>query len=611
MAAPPPQPLQGLLTLLDCLAADHRLGGMVVFDLDASLLLELGHLLAERMGHDRPDGRAPDVVVLGAGTTADDLWLRTVTDHAGFAMRPGVLVEDSDGPPPVVLVPDLGRAGLPVVQAAVTSLLADTAGAQRFGHGFDWQPRARWLTTVPLGAAAQLSPHLLDRFPLRAHAAGIRAELDALRTAGAATADDRSLLRAAMPPDRARRSPVPLSPEAARLVVSSVPGGPSRRRDLALARLAGALSGDAPRILPEHVRRAAGLLGLTAETPPGPTPPATPSTEPPPEPPPEVPDPAVEQVPAPPPPRQAGPPGPAQQLPAATPPPERPAPTPSLYPEDEPSAFPPFASLRPARRSVTGAGTTRHHAAGVRAARSLRSLAVVATLFEAAKFQRLRGTAPRPGGPGPGLALRASDLREYRPGGQSESALVLVLDHSSRATEAAAAALAPHLRWAYREGAAVSVVEFGHADTSDELAAEHYRATTLLDPRVVRSLTRRPGLASPLAHAMDLAVQELRRHRRNRTGPHETVLVVVTDGRGNVPLTASLLGRVPKGVGREGVTDALRAAAAVRRLPRVQTVVIAPETHVYPELAARLAEVTGGRLVTVAGLPRRAEGPSR
>ncbi|MFF5306726.1 hypothetical protein ACFY5F_45970 [Streptomyces sp. NPDC013161] len=610
MAASDPQSLQRLLTLLDCLAADHQLGGMIVFDLDASLLFELGQLLAERMGQDRPDGRTPDVVVLGAGTTADDLWLRTVPDDAGFAMRPGVLVEDPYGPPPVVLVPDLGRLGLPVAQAAVTLLLADTASAQRFGHSLNWQPHARWLTAVPRYTVAQLSPHLLDRFPLRADASGIRQELDALHTGASPATDDSSLLRAAMPTGRPRRSPVALSPDAARLVVSSMPASPSRRRDLALARIARALSEDAPQILPDHVRRAAALLGLTTQPPPDLTPPPQPSTAgPPPEVPSEVISPASESADATPRPRRAVAAGAAQRLPATSPLPDRPTVTPSPYPEDEPSAFPPFASLRPARRPTAGASTTRHHAAGVRPARSLRSLAVVATVFEAAKFQHLRRTALRPGGHG--LAIRAADLREYRPGGQSESALVLVLDHSSRATEAAAPALAPHLRWAYRQGAAVSIVEFGHQDTSDELAAEHYRAATLLDPRVVRSLTRRPGLASPLAHAIDLAVQELRRHRRNRAVLHETVLVVVTDGRGNVPLTASLLGRVPEGVGREGVTDALLAAAAVRRLPRVQTIVIAPETSIYPELAADLADATGGRLITVAGPGRRSEVRSR
>ena len=128
-----------------------------------------------------------------------------------------------------------------------------------------------------------------------------------------------------------------------------------------------------------------------------------------------------------------------------------------------------------------------------------------------------------------------------------------MLDHSCWAGWDKNAAIGRYLYWAYRDNAAVSVVEFGHRDAGQELRAVSYRAESLLDPRVTESLDRPPGLASPLAHALDLAVQEGRRQLRGM--PRERViLLVATDGRGNVPLSASLLNRLPaENVGSTGV----------------------------------------------------------
>ena len=74
-----------------------------------------------------------------------------------------------------------------------------------------------------------------------------------------------------------------------------------------------------------------------------------------------------------------------------------------------------------------------------------------------------------------------------------------------------------------------------------------------------------------------------------------------TDGRGNVPLDASLRGTPPSGVRREGVDDALRVAATAATLHRVRSVVIAPDLDQYPELPVELAEALGATLVVAAG----------
>ncbi|MGY0465963.1 hypothetical protein ACW14Y_37755 [Kitasatospora sp. cg17-2] len=666
-----PAALARVLTLLDCVAAERRLGGLLLFDLDPGLLPLLGRLLAERLAEGAegaPDGRAtgPDgpngegaarslgpVVVLGAWTTAESIWLPTARADRGFALRPGTLVEqDDDGPPPVALVPDLAHAPLPVVQAALALLDSDAASVERLGHSLHWEPRTRWLAALPRAAAARLSPHLLDRFPLRADAGDLARILHALRTGGprrpvpdaaaAASAsapppgapaspgapepaDDLALLRALMPERHSRPYPTrlpPLGPEAAALVVALMPGSPGRRRDLALARTARVLAADAEQIGAEHVREAARLLGLTTPQAPAPTLPAAPPVAPPP--PPTAPGPTTADT-------LASPPtaDPAGERSAVVPPtvraldPEQAAvaggsPGPP-YPEDDPAALPPFASLRSDRHRSAAERPTGGRRAGVRPARDLHDLALVPTLLEAAKFQAVRrpGTPShpnaedRPGAPHgdppvapPGLAVNAADLRQYRRTRDSGRVLFLLLDHSCRAGWDLGPPLAPFLRWAYRESAAVTIVEFGHHGAPNETAAERYRAASLLDPRILASVGRAPGAASPLAHALDLTAQELRRfHRKSRGNHHEAVLVVVTDGRGNVPLDASLLGRVTARVGREGVVDALTAAAAVRALPRTRTVLVAPETGLHPDLVFDLAEALDAEPLLVPTAP--------
>ena len=156
--------------------------------------------------------------------------------------------------------------------------------------------------------------------------------------------------------------------------------------------------------------------------------------------------------------------------------------------------------------------------------------------------------------------------------------------------------LAPYLRWAYVRHALLSVVEFGYRGVVNELHATAYRADSVLDGRVAVSLGRASGRATPLAHALDMAVQEMRRHlRQAEVVADNSWLIVVSDGRGNVPLEASQRGLVPGLVAREGVTDALRAARAVRALPGVHKVVLAPPklTH-YARLPFDLADAMGG-----------------
>ena len=154
----------------------------------------------------------------------------------------------------------------------------------------------------------------------------------------------------------------------------------------------------------------------------------------------------------------------------------------------------------------------RGHVIGTEPTRSLSDIAIVATAFEAAKFQPMR-RAQRPG-LGEGLIIFGSDLRRYRYQTRPDTAVVLVLDHTCRRGWDFAPVLAPYLRWAYVRHALLSVVELGYLGAADELRATVYRAHSLLDGRVAVSLGRAPGRATPLAHAIEVAVQEMRRHLR-------------------------------------------------------------------------------------------------
>ncbi|MFI5689799.1 hypothetical protein [Streptomyces sp. NPDC051636] len=597
-AGPPPLPVTRALTLLACLATEPGAGGLLFLDLDPELLPALGAWLAAHLG------TGADLRTLGSWLGEDELWLRPRLDAHGLRLLPGLLVEEPGDPPPVLLVPDLGQAGPAVVRAAVTLLGAEAGHVEMHGHSLRWHPRARWLAAVDRAEATRLSPHLLDRFPLRVEAEQLNDALWGLGTDRFwdLPAERDGLVRA-LPslPHTPADGPRPLlTPGAAERVAALVTAVTGMRRGLALARVARALAAraGAHRTEVRHVMEAAALLGITA-----PHIPFEPREEPAPRPhlTPAEPQPFQEPQPpvAPPTPIPVTEPEPPLPL-APTPVAPRVPPEPAPYPEDSPDALPQPGSLRPPGRRRTVAKRLNGRPVGTMRARDVHDLALVPSMVEAAK-SRLLAADPqdRP------LTLRAEDLRQYRRRPEPAHALVLVLDHSCRDWDPAPA-LAPHLRWAYESNAAVTVVEFGHGTAELELCAERFRAPSLLHPGLLEAFERAPGAASPLAHALDLGVHELRRFlRRGRAVVDEVLFVVVTDGRGNVPLEASLRGRPPSGVRREGVDDALRVATTAATLNRMRAVVITPDLDQYADLPAELAEVLGATLLVT---PRRRPG---
>jgi magnesium chelatase subunit D len=270
-----------------------------------------------------------------------------------------------------------------------------------------------------------------------------------------------------------------------------------------------------------------------------------------------------------------------------------------LYPEEAPDALPEAMSLRNPWAGMSRARQLRGQKTGVERTRSLTDLALVPTVLEAAKFQAWR---PHSGG----LIIRPEDWRRYRRGWSPHQVLIMVLDHTCRRGWDWTPALTPYLQWAYVHRAAVCVIDVGHKEAGSELRAERYRALSVRDPRVLRSLRRQPGRATPLASGIELAVEEtLRLVRRGRATVDRAWLVVATDGRGNIPLEASARDRVDGPVGRRGVEDSLTAAAAIRSIAGVRAVVVAPGVPPYVSLPFDLADALGG-IVASAG---PADGP--
>jgi magnesium chelatase subunit D len=600
--------LRRLLRALSCAALDPRLDGVLLFDVSPHLLEGVADLFAAVTGEDGT-GAPPapaEPVRLGASTREDDLWSRTrlrpVDGRVEFETRLGDLVEaDPAAPARTVLVRDLAALSLPALRAAVTLLGAEVAAVERHGVSVSWRPRARWLAFCRTEDAGQISQHLLDRFPVRLTLPDLALPADPVQAWRAGP--ERAALAAALARTGEPGGPAP-DDDALRHVAAFAEETGRERRGLALARLARALArlGADPATTREHVTAAARLIGLPAAAPREPdTPPPAWS--------PQDAEPAADPAPA------DGPAGEWRQQPAGG---DRTAgvsesgPAEPLgafparggrrsglpYPEDEAEPMREFAPLRGPWRRTALPHAERGAVVGIRPAHDLRDLALVPTVIEAAKNRLLPGRDR----PGQGLSVTAGDLRSYARVAEPERMLILLLDHTCRADWEWQQALAPYLAWAYAARAGAAVVQIGADDAPDELRAETFTARNVLDPRLTAALRRRPGRATPLAHGLLLAGQLVRRaFQQQPTALTEAWLVVVTDGRGNIPLHASLAGRLDGPVGRRGVEDALAAAGQLGALGRMRlhVVVVDVGAHPYAELPFDLADAMGG--VVVAG----------
>lgn len=591
-----------LVRALVCAAVDPALTGVLLFDLEPRLITRVAGVFADILAGSEGPAGAP--VVLGAASRDEDLWVRPELhqerDGVSFRTRPGPLIaaDGSPGPPPLIVVPDLTRLSVAGMRAAVQLLGAEVAVVEHAGLSHQARPRARWLAACPSADAGRISAHLLDRFALRLPAAGLRLPPadQLLETVPAAwlTAAAESASRPAAPAatvtdDAIARVRELLGPDA------------SVRRELALARLTRTLATlDGERTATaRHGDEAARLVGLgvtpapqSADPGPGPT-----------DPPPSartgqgsqssVPDlsrPAQDKPHRPRPGRPLLETEPAEGIGSI--PGGAPAVRATPYPEDDAVAPGDYAPLRNPWQRTAGPASTRGVVIGTRRARELRDLAYVRTVREAAVHQRVRRTER--------FTVSPVDLHSNVRAGASERLLVLVLDHTCREDWDWQDALTPFLEWAYTGRAAAQVIEVGGAEAPDELRAESFAARSVLDPRVLAALYRPQGRATPLAHGIEQAGQTLRRaFRQHGNSLVEAWLVVVTDGRGNVPLWASHTGRTAGQVGAEGIEDTFKAAAHISSMDRtrVRVAVVDAARQPYGDLPFALADALGGTVV--------------
>ncbi|MFF4269701.1 magnesium chelatase [Streptomyces sp. NPDC001536] len=621
-------PRQRLLRVLACSALGPGLDGVLLFDLEPEMVAPVTDAFARVLGlrNGRPVRRA----MLGSVTGDDELWLRPTLRHEGagmnFSLAPGPLVDTDPEASTLVVVPDLVRLSLPGMRAAVQLLGADVAAVERSGFRARWRPRARWLAACRESEVGRLSPHLLDRFPIRLNAAGLEPDrlldvLDRPDGQGRPGGSD-PLVRGELPEGwrdvlaAGRRGGCAMDEEAAARVVALFDGDRGGRRALGLARLARALAvfGGDDSCGAERVDEAARLIGVAARppVPPGSGLPAdrSPVThdgdgERRPVPEPAKPDPVTDD-------------GPADRIPGtAVAVPAGPAEAldtfaadagdgvGSPFPEDDARFLREFAPLRIPWQRRPEPSSARGPVIGVRSATTLRDLAFVATAIEAAKHQNLPGRrALRTDGDGR-LVVLPGDFRSYARLPVAERMLVLLLDHTCRRGWDWQPALAPYLQWAYTGRASICVVEVGNRDAAHELKADHFVARSVLDPRVGRALHRPPGRSSPLAHGLAMTDQLLRRAFQQRSNLVEAWLVVVSDGRGNVPLDTGTGDRLPGPVRRTGIEDALSAAGRIGAMGRMRlhSVVVDAARQPYPDLTFQLADALGG--VTVAGRTAR------
>ncbi len=178
--------------------------------------------------------------------------------------------------------------------------------------------------------------------------------------------------------------------------------------------------------------------------------------------------------------------------------------------------------------------------------------------------------------------------------------LLLLLDYTSLDKCDWIQALSPYLHWAYVERASVCIVQVGMADAAHELCAERVSARSILVPSIELALEAKPGKATPLAHGLDLAFQALRHAlEHGRSTVEQVLLVVISDGRGNVPLAASHAGYIGKPVSREGIEDALQIAQQIRDQKGMQAVLLNPQPEYYSDLPLTLAKMLNAGTVDI------------
>ncbi len=253
----------------------------------------------------------------------------------------------------------------------------------------------------------------------------------------------------------------------------------------------------------------------------------------------------------------------------------------------------PFAAQRRGRSGSRGATLNARRGRFVRAvAGDLRGnrIALLPTLVAAAPWQRVRQTKRSSARP----AIRREDIRVKRFRDKAGVLYIFVVDASG--------SMAIN-RMREAKGAVVRLLQdaYVHRDQVGLIAFRGQQAQVLLAPsqsveRAKRALDVLPtGGGTPLASAL-LAAWHMARQARAR-GVSQVTLVLMTDGRGNVPLRATSEAPTAQPA-RAQLQAELQQIAALIRAEGIGAVVIDTQVNYLSRgEASRLATWLGGRYV--------------
>jgi magnesium chelatase subunit D len=517
---------------------------------------------------------------------------------------------------PLLIIPDLSTLNLTAARTCIMLLDSPVAHLERHGQQAAWTPRYYWLAGCRQEDVGSVSPHLLDRFALRLswQSTGQLAFSHRERVAALQSNLQRSRPESVPPLDptlieqikqaQAKPPSIEVAPALCEEITTYFSDGPiHQRRELALARCSVALAqlaGDT-RLLAEHIEQAAELMGLIRQD--EQAEPDSPAPD-------EEPKPAeqmqgreISSSAAP----QTRPtiqqPANSRTIEAEMPEPsEQPAieyarPADDPYPEDTQPVSHEAASLQLPQRHFVGARSDRGPIIGVEPTTTLRDLALVHTLMRAMLFQQLR----RPPN-SKRIILDWIDLRKYRRAAEPEQLLLVLLDYTCLDLARRQQALIPYLNQAYIDRASITIIQVGaHKEQAkSDLRATLVSARTILVPTISEAIDATAGSATPLAHGLELALQVMQRAlQHGRSTVQQITLVVLSDGRGNVPLRASHSNTITRPVAQAGVEDALKLAREIAQVKQVARIVLAPKTRYYRELPVRLASALNAQLVVL------------
>lgn len=612
---------------LACAAIYPDLRSVLVFDAPYAGLITTANLFAHML--ESATDQKVKQVTLGVSEQDDDLWgglVLNLNQKESILRLQGLLTEtQAETQLRLIIIPNLTTLSLAAVRACVMLVGADVAHLERNGQHQIWKPRLCWLGNCSHSELGIVSPHLLDRFAIRLNWHDFhhsqRAEHILNYVLQDKPWDEMSTIILPSSIKECLKKGAQVRPRFVKKdqVINRIFSYTSdnevyfTRREIALARYAIAVAQyeNSDEVTALHVDKAAYFMGLTSS-------PSQLDQE-------VSPTQKVVQ------PEENSPssivfdetkqgeielddkniipslPANQEEMVHLTEPiyaadQSAPMEVTTLpldpYPEDKVPIEREAASLRLPFSRYASNLSSRGMIIGVEQTNIIQDLSLVSTLLAAAPFQPLRHEYLQDYSQR--LLLSVSDLRSYRREPAAERMLLLLIDYTSLRECNWQEALLPYLRKAYVDRASIGIVQVGAKNASNELRAEVISARSILVPRIGQALEAVPGRATPLAHGFDLAWQTLRHIlQHGRTIVRNVTFVVITDGRGNVPLEVSRKGQFKTSVYREGIEDALRIAEHIRTLKNVHTLFLNPQPNHHSDLPLLFANVLGAEMFPI------------